>query len=287
MTATVVLRSVTRTYGTAVALDGVDLEIGPGITALLGPNGAGKSTLLDLVCTATAPTAGSVAVHGIRTDASLPERTSIRRQLGYLPQEVDFPSGITAWGFLEYLAVLKVWDDPEARSREIRRVLQVVELDDRPTIKVRKLSGGQRRRLAFAQALLGDPKLLVLDEPTTGLDPEQRAVFRAAVSDRAPGSSVLLATHQTADVEAICDAVVVLDRGRVRFTGTVAALVATAAGRVTIDAAPAPGALASWRDATGAVRSVGGTPGPTATVAAPSVEDAYLLLVGTSPELAR
>lgn len=282
MSAVVELSGVTRAYGPAVALDDVTLTIGAGITGLLGPNGAGKSTLLDLICTATAPTSGAVTVLGLPADGALAERTQIRRQLGYLPQEVDFPTGITVWGFLEYLAVLKEWDDPEARRTEIRRVLEVVELDDRPTLKVKELSGGQRRRLAFAQALFGDPALLVLDEPTTGLDPEQRAVFRAAVSARRPGSAVLLATHQTADVEAICDSVIVLDGGRVRFRGDVAALVATAAGQVTVDAGPAPGARASWRDASGSIRSVGGTPSATAASAPPTVEDAYLLLVDRS-----
>jgi ABC-2 type transport system ATP-binding protein len=284
---TIELQRVTRAYGSALALDDVTLAIGPGITALLGPNGAGKSTLIELLCTAAAPTTGAVTVLGHAADGSLAERTAIRRQLGYLPQEVDYPSSITAFGFLEYLAVLKEIDDPEERRAEIRRTLELVGLDDRPTIKVKKLSGGQRRRLGLAQALLGDPALLVLDEPTTGLDPEQRAVFRSVVTARAPGTCVVLATHQTADVEAICDAVVVLDGGRVRFVGDVPAFIATAEGQVTVDEAEAPGAIASWRDATGSIRSIGGQPGPASTSAAPTVEDAYLLLVGPSSVVAR
>jgi ABC-2 type transport system ATP-binding protein len=144
-----------------------------------------------------------------------------------------------------------------------------------------------RRRLALARGLLNEPDLLVLDEPTTGLDPEQRAVFRSAVTARPAGTAVVLATHQTADVEAICDTVVVLDRGQVRFMGDVASLVSTAAGQVTVDAQAAPGAVASWRDASGAIRSVGGAPGPAATAAAPTVEDAYLLLVDPGAEVAR
>jgi ABC-2 type transport system ATP-binding protein len=283
MNSTIRLEDVTRRYRDAVALDHVTLTIGTGVTALLGPNGAGKSTLLSLLSTAAAADHGTVEVLGHRADGALTERTAIRRRLGFLPQEVEFPSGMTAFGFLEYIAVLKEWNDKATRHHEIRRVLHAVQLADRPTIKIRKLSGGQRRRLAFAQALIGDPDLLILDEPTTGLDPEQRAVFRATLSERGRHGTVLLATHQTEDVGAVCDQVLVLDHGRVAFSGDVPSFIDTARGRVWVDDAPVPNAIATWRDPNRRVRSVGGDPPPTARPADPSVEDAYLLLVGPTP----
>ncbi|MGA9277180.1 ABC transporter ATP-binding protein [Ilumatobacter sp.] len=277
---TIHLEHVSRRYGSTVALDDVSFGLERGITALLGPNGAGKTTLLGLLSTAAAPDAGSVRVLGHRADGTLAERTEIRRRLGFLPQEVEFPSGMTAFGFLEYIAVLKEWNDKSARHAEIRRVLAAVQLDDRPTIKIRRLSGGQRRRLAFAQALIGDPELLILDEPTTGLDPEQRAVFRATLSDRGRRGIVLLATHQTEDVGAVCDRVIVMDHGRLAFVGDVPAFIETARGRVFVDDQPVPGAVASWRDPSQRIRSVGGRPPSDAVPTAPTVEDAYLLLIG-------
>ena len=125
---------------------------------------------------------------------------------------------------------------------------------------------------------MGDPDLLVLDEPTTGLDPEQRASLRGILSATGGHGCVLLATHQTEDISALCDRVIVLDEGRVRFDGTVLALVTTAQGRVWVGTAATDGALSSWRTGTGAVKSVGGSPGPDATPGEPTVEDAYLLM---------
>ncbi|HPB46184.1 MAG TPA: ATP-binding cassette domain-containing protein [Microthrixaceae bacterium] len=280
MPTTIHVSHATRRYGPTTVLDDVSFDLAPGITALLGPNGAGKTTLIGLLSTASRPDAGEITVFGHRSDGPLPERIEIRRRLGFLPQEVRFPAGMTAFGFLDYIAVLKEWDDTGARHAEVRRVLSVVGLDDRPTIKVRKLSGGQRRRLAFAQALIGDPDLLILDEPTTGLDPEQRARFRATLSERARHGTVLLATHQTEDVAAVCDRVIVLVAGRVAHDGDVAGFVATARNRVWLGDRPVADAVATWRDPGGGVRSVGGTPPPGAEAAPPTVEDAYLLLVG-------
>ena len=280
MPTTIHVSHATRRYGPTTVLDDVSFDLAPGITALLGPNGAGKTTLIGLLSTASRPDAGEITVFGHRSDGPLAERIEIRRRLRFLPQEVRFPAGMTAFGFLDYIAVLKEWDDTGARHAEVRRVLSVVGLDDRPTIKVRKLSGGQRRRLAFAQALIGDPDLLILDEPTTGLDPEQRARFRATLSERARHGTVLLATHQTEDVAAVCDRVIVLVAGRVAHDGDVAGFVATARNRVWLGDRPVADAVATWRDPGGGVRSVGGTPPPEAEAAPPTVEDAYLLLVG-------
>lgn len=280
MPTTVRVSHVTRRYGPVAVLDDVSFDLSPGITALLGPNGAGKTTLLGLLSTASRADAGEITVLGRRADGPLAERTEIRRRLGFLPQEVRFPAGMTAFGFLDYIAVLKKWDDTAARHDEVRRVLGVVGLEDRPTIKVRKLSGGQRRRLAFAQALIGDPDLLILDEPTTGLDPEQRATFRSTLSERARHGTVLLATHQTEDVAAVCDRVIVLVGGRVAHDGDVAGFVASARDRVWLGERPVADTVATWRDPGGGVRSVGGTPPADAQAAPPTVEDAYLLLVG-------
>jgi ABC-2 type transport system ATP-binding protein len=276
------LRGVTKKYGRTVALSSTDLDLGLGVIGLLGPNGAGKSTLLRLLATAHPPTTGRITVAGHDVTGTLAERTRARRQLGYLPQEVGFPRRTTAFDFLDYIAVLKEWSQTEARHREVRRVLDLVDLGSLGAKRISDLSGGQRRRLTISQALMGDPSLVVLDEPTTGLDPEQRASLRGLLSQQARRSAVLLATHQTEDVAALCDRVIVLDGGAVCFDGTVAALIATAAGQVWVGPEPNAGALTFWRTGTGAMRSIGGTPRPDAHAVEPVVEDAYLLMRSTT-----
>lgn len=280
----VAVEAVTKRYGDTVALDAMSLTLSSGLTGLIGPNGAGKTTLIRILTTATAPSSGRITVFGHDTTGSLADRTEVRRRLGYVPQEVRFPRGLTCFAFVDYIAVLKEWTDTARRHAEVRRVLDLVGLGDRATRKIRALSGGQRRRLALAQAFLGSPRLLVLDEPTAGLDPEQRASLRALLSEHGQTGAVLLATHQTEDVAALCERVVVVDAGRIRFDGTVAEFVATAAGRVWLGDAPLPGALQTWRTGTGRIRSIGGvaptTADPAVTAAEPTVEDAYLLMLG-------
>jgi ABC-2 type transport system ATP-binding protein len=278
MTRSARLDSVTKSYGRTVALRRTDLVLGHGIVGLLGPNGAGKTTMLRLLATSLPPTSGRIEVAGYDVTAGMTERTEARRRLGYLPQEVTFPRGMSAFGFLDYVAVLKEWRVTEARHREVRRVLDLVQLGERGQKKISALSGGQRRRLAVAQALMGTPDLIILDEPTTGLDPEQRASLRALLSGL-PGT-VLLATHQTEDVAALCDRVLVIDDGAIRFDGTVAQLVESARGRVHVGPEPSRDALSSYRTGTGSVRSVGGRPASGAEPVEPTVEDAYLLLRG-------
>ena len=279
MTTTVRLTGISKHYRGTTALDGIDLTFGAGITGLLGPNGAGKTTLLRISATVLAPDEGGVHLLGRSPDT--PETLAeVRRQLGYLPQEMGFPRGFTAFGFVDYMAVLKEWTERSSRHDEVRRVLGLVDLADVATKRVRALSGGQRRRVALAQALLGDPELLLLDEPTTGVDPQQRVSLRRVLSQAGERSTVLLSTHQTEDVAALCDRVVVLDQGRVRFDGAVRDLVATAAGRVWLADAPDPAARASWRTGTGQHRHVGDAAPLGAEPIEPTLEDAYLLLIG-------
>ncbi|NPD03784.1 ATP-binding cassette domain-containing protein [Nocardioides sp. zg-1308] len=283
---TVELTGVTKAYGGTRALDAVDLSFDRGITGLLGPNGAGKTTLLRIVATSIAADGGEVRLLDRDPHGSQAEVTAIRRQLGYLPQELGYPADMTAFGFVEYVAVLKEWNDRRRRHAEVRRVLELVGLGDLATKRVARLSGGQRRRVALAQALLGDPRILVLDEPTTGLDPTQRADLRRTLSVIAGGCAVLLSTHQTEDVAALCERVVVLASGTVRFDGTVTDLVATAVGRVWTCDEPGPDALVSWRTGTGRHHVVGGTPPPGADPAEPTLEDAYLLMLGVDARAA-
>ena len=270
------LESVSKRYGRTVALHPTTVALGPGVVGLLGPNGAGKTTMLRLLSSALPPTEGRIVVAGHEITGRHGERIEARRHIGYLPQEVVFPRGMTALGFLDYIAVLKEFKRGDDRLREIRRVLDLVQLGELGTRKVAKLSGGQRRRLAIAQALIGTPDLLILDEPTTGLDPEQRAALRGLLGGL--DGTVLLSTHQTEDVSALCDRVLVIDGGRLRFDGTVPDLLATAAGRVHLGPAPTAGSVQTWRTGTGMIRSVGGVPGPGCRTVDPSVEDAYLLL---------
>jgi ABC-2 type transport system ATP-binding protein len=276
-TPTVALRGVTRSFGRTQALSSLSVDLAPGVTGLLGPNGAGKSTLLRILATVLAHDDGTVRVLGL--DPTSPdERTEIRRHLGYLPQEVGLHRSFSAFEFVDYVAILKEHTDKAARHAEVRRVLEVVGLADRAGTKIRKLSGGMRQRLALAQSLLGDPQLLLLDEPTVGLDPEQRLRFRELVSDLAATRTVVLSTHQTEDVAALCNQVIVLLDGTMAFHGTPADLAATAEGRVWCSDGPDATARLSWRTGDGRHRHIGDWPPPDADIVEPTIEEAYLLL---------
>ena len=277
VTATVEARQVTRRFGALVALDGVDIDLGPGVTGLLGPNGAGKTTLLRILATVGAPDSGSVEVLG-HDPGTADGRLAIRRRLGYLPQEPGFHRSFSAFEFVDYVAILKEWGDRRARHDEVRRVLGLVGLEPVMHKRIAVLSGGMRRRVGIAQALLGSPDLLVLDEPTAGLDPEQRLRFRELLGTL-PATTVLLSTHQTDDVAALCQHVVVLTEGRVRFAGPPRELARLAAGRVWMAAERQSGAALAWVTAEGAVRHIGDPPDGAALVE-PTIEDGYLLLTG-------
>jgi ABC-2 type transport system ATP-binding protein len=274
--------AVSKSYGRTTAVHPLDLTLGTGITGLLGPNGAGKTTLMRIVATALAPSSGSLDILG-HDPATASGRLEIRRRLGYVPQELGLYLNFTAFDFVDYIAILKEHRDRRARHDEVRRVLDDVGLGDVRSKKIGRLSGGMRRRVALAQALLGDPHVLVLDEPTVGLDPEQRLRFRQLLSRQAERRCVLLSTHMTEDVEAVCDRVVVLDHGSVRFDGTPNALAAIANGRVWLADHVDPSALVSWRTPEGRHRHVGEAPAE-AELIAPTVQDGYLLVGGGSIE---
>jgi ABC-2 type transport system ATP-binding protein len=276
---TVYAKGLEKRFGALRALDGVGFTAGTGVTGLLGPNGAGKTTLLRCLATTEAPDGGTLRLLGL--DPARPDqRVAFRRRLGYLPQEPGFYGSFTAAEFLDYVAILKELVEVSRRRAEVRRVLAEVDLTDRAATKVRKLSGGMRRRLGLAQALLGDPEVLLLDEPTAGLDPEQRLRFRDLISRLGEQRTVLLSTHQTEDVAALCEHVVVLDRGAVRFEGAPRQLVELASGQVWLGPSRAADARVTWRDPDGQYRSLGGRPPADAAPAAPTLEDGYLLLVG-------
>ena len=288
-TAPVHVRGLVRRYGTRAALDGVDLDLWPGVTGLLGRNGAGKTTLLRCLATDLEPTDGAIRVLGHDPERTS-ERTRIRGRLGYLPQNPEFYPHFTAFGLLDYMAVLKELGGRRTRHDEARRGLERVGLTDRRHSRVHRLSGGMRQRLALAAAMLGDPDVLLLDEPTIGLDPEQRIRFRGLVSELAVHSTVVLSTHQIEDVAALCRRVVCLDAGRVIFHGTPEELVDRARGHVwEYDRHPGRGHTA-WRLADGRYRvlvpTVTREEAPSSTEPArkpvePTLEDAYLLLTGT------
>jgi len=276
-TGTVRVDGLSRRYGATRALDGVDLTLDRGITGLLGPNGAGKTTLLSILATVSEPDTGQVSVFGLNPRNGA-ERVEIRRRLGYLPQELGYHRHFTVAAFLDYVAILKEITDRRRRAEEVARVLAVTGLEDRARKRIRTLSGGMRQRLGIAQALLGQPELLVLDEPTAGLDPEQRLRFRELLSDLPGNPVVVLSTHQADDIAAICPMVVVLLQGKVHFAGTPAELAATAAGGVWAAGERNPHAHLSWRGGDNRWRHIGDEVPDGAELVTPTVEDGYLLL---------
>ncbi len=276
----VTAEEVVKRYHLKTVLDGVTLRAGTGVTGLLGPNGAGKTTLLRILATVLRPDAGTVRLFGL-DPADDGQRHEIRCRLGYQPQEPGFFQGFSVRDFLDYVAILKEMPTRAERRQEVERVVGLVGLDDVAGKKIRRLSGGMRRRVALAQALLGHPHLLILDEPTAGLDPEQRLRFREVVSAVAREHTVLLSTHQTDDVAALCDQVVVLHEGRVCFEGRPAALAESAAGQVWATDRAVEGARLCWRTGDGAHRVIGDRPDDVpAEPVTPTLEDGYLLLIG-------
>jgi ABC-2 type transport system ATP-binding protein len=277
------IQGVRKSYGGIAALADLDLELGPGITGLLGPNGAGKTTLIRILATLLSPSAGQVGVNGWWT-SDLRDRVEIRRRLGYLPQDLGLYPRFTVFEFVDYLALLKELDDPAERHRRVRGALAAVELEDLARRKIRTLSGGMRRRVGIAQAIVADPLLLLLDEPTTGLDPEQRMRFRQLIAGIGEHRTVVLSTHLVEDVAAVCTQVVVLWQGRVRFHGTPSQLRQLADGQVWSSPEASAGAVASWRTESGAYRVLGERPSSAAEAVAPTVEDGYLLVCARSRE---
>ncbi|MFD9033374.1 ABC transporter ATP-binding protein [Streptomyces sp. NPDC059567] len=205
-----------------VALDRLDLTLGPGIHGLLGPNGAGKTSLIRVLATVAAPSGGRVELLG-RDAGAHRERSEIRRRLGYLPQEFGYYPGFTVREFVAYVAWLK--EVPADRApAAVERAVERVGLADRIDARLRTLSGGMVRRAGIAQAIVNEPELLLLDEPTAGLDPEQRVEFRTLLREIGASSTVIVSTHLVEDVAAACSEVTLIESGRVAFRGTTAEL---------------------------------------------------------------
>lgn len=214
-----VLENIQKHFGHTDVLKGVNTSLSTGKTALLGENGAGKTTLLRILATTLSPSDGSVSLDGINP-LGRHSRTEYRRQLGYLPQVMGAYGGFSCYQFLEYCALLKgcaMADIP----RLIERALTQVDLTDRRGARVRTLSGGMLRRLGIAQSIINQPAIVLLDEPTVGLDPRQRIEMRQLINAIGENAIVLVSTHLVEDVAATCDRVLVLHDGRFRFQGTV------------------------------------------------------------------
>lgn len=215
-------------YGAHVALHRLDLTLGPGVTALLGPNGAGKTSLLRVLATAVKPHEGRMAVdgHAVVGRAAL---RGHRRRLGYMPQEFVPARHMTVSGFVQYCAWMREVPKDDRDSR-VGSALSRVGLADRADARLGQLSGGMLRRVAMAQAVVNDPQLLLLDEPTAGLDPVQRTHLRSLVVDLGQTSTVLVSTHLADDADLTAGRVLVLDHGRLLFDGSPSELAARSPG---------------------------------------------------------
>ena len=219
-----------HTYkGGHVALDGVELRLGTGLFGLLGPNGAGKSTLMRIICTLLVPSAGTVAVCGHDVTQ---EQRAVRRLIGYLPQEFGAWRQHRTEEVLDTLARLSGLTKKLERSERVAATLEQVGLTDVADRKVKKLSGGMVRRLGVAQALVHEPRVLIVDEPTVGLDPEERMRFRQMMARIGRDRTVLLSTHIVADLGGGCKEVALLDGGRIVFQGKPESFLSQAEGRV-------------------------------------------------------
>jgi len=228
------ISDLTRRFGRHQAVDGVNLRAGPGVFGLLGPNGAGKTTLLRMMATVIPPTTGRLQLLG-RDPGAHGSRREVRRRLGYLPQSLGYYPGFTVAEFVEYFALLKEMP-PSRVPGAVATAIERVDLGGRARARLRTLSGGMLRRVGIAQAIVNEPELLLLDEPTAGLDPEQRVHFRALLRDLGQQATVVVSTHLVEDVGAACSQVALMDQGKIVFQGTPAELTARGTEHGTGDA---------------------------------------------------
>jgi ABC-type multidrug transport system ATPase subunit len=274
------VRDLQKTYrGNLRALAGLDLTLAPGMFGLLGPNGAGKSTLMRTLAGLQLPDAGSIKLCGIDI---LADPYAVRRRLGYLPQSFGAYPYIGCRALLRHMAVLKGLPDDARTARQVDELLGLTNLTAHASRPVSKFSGGMRQRFGIAQALLGDPDLLILDEPTAGLDPEERLRLYNLLSQLSAERIVLLSTHIVDDVEQLCQEVAIIQRGRIVARGTTDELVGGLAGAVwegpaiSVPAAPAVLLNSSFRRGAAVHRYLGTvSPGPDFVPVPPSLEDRY------------
>lgn len=219
---------LTKHYGRKIAVDCVSTVLRPGMYGLLGENGAGKTTLMRMLCAILEPTSGEVLLDGREVSAM---GADYRDLLGYLPQDFGYYPNYTAQEFLLYMAALKGIPREQAKRRA-KELLEIVGLQDVESKKIKAFSGGMKQRVGIAQALLNHPKILILDEPTAGLDPKERVRFRNLISDYAKDRIVILSTHIVSDIEAIADEVLLMRKGKVVSQGTVSELMKQAEGKV-------------------------------------------------------
>ena len=272
----IVVTDVTKRFGSNLGVEGITWTGTDGVIGLLGPNGSGKSTLLRMVATVLAPDEGEIRLLGHDPKVAS-GRLAIRRQLGYLPQRAELYPRFSAFDLVDYVAVLKEMSDRRVRRDEVRRVLSAVGLVDVMHKRLRNLSDGMQRRVALAASLLGGPRLLVLDEPATGLDPGQRLQLHDVLTVVGREATVVMSTHHTDELTTLCRRVLVLDRGRLCFDGTPQALAEVARGRVWTETAAHPLALRSHVIGVELVRNIGDPPSG-AQLVDPTIDDGYLLL---------
>lgn len=274
---------VSKRYGAnTLALADFSLELNSGVLGLLGPNGAGKTTLMSILATITRPTSGSIRWNG--TDLAA-DPNAVRSVLGYLPQDFGVYPNLDAVEFLEYLAAVKGLDAAAARRRidELLNLVNLTEVRKRP---LGGYSGGMRQRIGIAQALLNDPRLLIVDEPTAGLDPEERVRFRNLLSDLSGDRIVILSTHIVSDVEATATDIALISQGRLVAHDAPENLLAAVEGKVWEWVVPSSELNAAkqqflisntTRRSDGVhVRLLGSQPPPGTSAVAPTLEDAYL-----------
>ena len=276
------------------AVENLSMELTNGMFGLLGPNGAGKTTLMKMLVTLLEPTSGAVSYNGFQLGK---DNQEIRRLLGYLPQEYGLYSALTARELLNYMATLHGKSDGGNWKSSIDAVLEQVNLSDVADRRVGGFSGGMRQRLGIAQALLNDPKLLIVDEPTAGLDPAERVRFRNLLGRLSGDRTVILSTHIVDDISSSCDDMALLDEGRIRYRGRPAEFIKQAQGYVwstTVAPAKVSGIETEYR-VIRAVRRADGvtlrvlaksedvTGLPNLRTAEPTLEDAYIWMMEQQP----
>ncbi len=226
------IRGLRKVYpGGVVALEGLDLDIPAGVFGLLGPNGSGKTTLMRILATLLEPTEGEAKVCGRDVRR---EKAAVREILGYMPQDFGFYPTLSAYETLDYFALLSGVSSPKERRARIEQALARVNLQEMAGRRVGTFSGGMKQRLGIAQALLNDPRVLIMDEPTSGLDPEERIRLRNLLAELAGDRVVILSTHIVSDVSSTADEMAILHRGRLLFSGKLGDILAPLRGRTWI-----------------------------------------------------